>query len=110
MLQARAAAKRLNYAPDYVSKLCREGKLDCIQIGGPWYVQRNSLAAFQTLRASDKAARVFELSQLRRRELNPPVPTMIQRPASALLPTILLFMIILMCMTLSILVLKIPIR
>jgi hypothetical protein len=31
-----AAAKRLNYTTDHVAKLCREGKLDCIQIGAAW--------------------------------------------------------------------------
>jgi hypothetical protein len=62
-LPARAAAKRLNYAPDYVARLCREGKLDCVHIGAAWFVQRNSLAAFKKTRASEKAARALELSQ-----------------------------------------------
>jgi hypothetical protein len=102
-----AAAKRLNYTTDHVAKLCREGKLDCIQIGAAWFVQRNSLAAFKKTRASEKAARALELSQFRRQQLHPHGPPS-TRLASALLPTIFLFVIILACTTLSIFFLIIP--
>jgi hypothetical protein len=108
-LPVRAAAKRLDYAPDYVARLCREGKLDCIQIGAAWFVRRDSLRAFKNTRTSERAARGLELSQFRRQQLHSLRPSP-ARPASALLPAMLLIIGIIACMTLSIFLLTIPIR
>ena len=102
-LPVRAAAKRLNYAPDYVARLCREGRLDCVQIGAAWYVRKDSLAAFKITRASEKAGRALKLSQFRRQQLNPLEGPSLTRPASAFLPTMLLVFSILAWMIFSIL-------
>ena len=99
----RAAAKRLNYVPDYVARLCREGKLDCVQIGAAWYVRKDSLAAFKITRASEKAARALKLSQFRRQQLHPLEGPSLTRPASSFLPTVLLVVFILAWMIFSIL-------
>jgi trimeric autotransporter adhesin len=68
MLSAREAAERLSCAPDYVSKLCREGKLQGVQEQGVWLVEEESLVAFDKARELAKAARARELSEERRQE------------------------------------------
>ena len=108
-LPAKTAGKRLHYTTDYVTKLCREGKLDCVQIGAAWFVKKNSLTAFKNTRTSQKGVRALELLRLRQQELDPPRPSLTQ-PTSAFLPMMLLAVIILVCMTLSIFILTIPIR
>lgn len=44
-ISARRAAKKINYAQDYVGQLCRAGKLDCTMIGRSWFVTEESLFA-----------------------------------------------------------------
>ena len=69
MLSARAAAARLCCAPDYIGKLCRDGKLSGTQVNGAWFVYEPSLDSFEFLREEARAARSEELSTLRRQEL-----------------------------------------
>jgi hypothetical protein len=102
MLPAKAAAERLRYAPDYVTKLCRDGKLDCIQIGGEWYIARKSLSTFQETRELEKAARALNLSEVRRQQLHPSGSPSIRRSKSAFLPVVLLFASIVLGIALSI--------
>jgi hypothetical protein len=106
LLPVRAAGKRLHYAPDYVAKLCREGKLECSAIGGAWYVQKKSVAAFRTARTYEEAVRAHASAQVRR---NPPKQAA-ARPGSAVLPVTILFASILACMALSVFVLTLHIR
>ncbi len=68
MLSTRKAAKILKCAPDYVSKLCREGKLEGTRVGNAWFVSRSSLDLFQANRKSLKEQRSFSLAQQRRQE------------------------------------------
>jgi hypothetical protein len=65
---ARAAAKKLGCAADYVSKLCRDGKLDCAMVEGAWLVEERSISAFEETRTNTKMARARELSELRKQE------------------------------------------
>ncbi len=70
MLSARSAAERLSCAPDYIGKLCRDGKLSGTQINGAWFVYRGSLEAFELSRQEARSARSEELSILRKQELS----------------------------------------
>ena len=57
------AAKAAKLARDYVTKLCREGKVDGKQVGTKWYVNENSLAAFLAEQEVIKRHRSAERSQ-----------------------------------------------
>ncbi len=70
MLSARAAAARFVCAPDYIGKLCREGKLSGVQVSGAWFVYEASLDSFESSRQHARAARSEELSFLRKQELS----------------------------------------
>src|SRR3989338_7064085 len=70
MLSARAAAARFACAPDYIGKLCREGKLSGVQVNGAWFVYEASLASFESSRQEARSARSEELSFLRKQELS----------------------------------------
>ena len=70
MLSARAAAARLSCAPDYIGKLCREGKLSGVQVNGAWFVYEASLDSFESSRQEARSARSEELSFLRKQELS----------------------------------------
>lgn len=70
MLSARAAAARLACAPDYISKLCRDGKLSGVLVNGAWLVYGPSLDSFESSREEARAARSEELSALRKKELS----------------------------------------
>jgi len=70
MLSARAAAARFACAPDYIGKLCREGKLSGVQVNGAWFVHESSLDSFESSRQEARAARSEELSVLRKQELS----------------------------------------
>jgi hypothetical protein len=68
MLSARSAAKLLSCAQDYVSKLCREGKLRGTQIEGAWFVEEASIHEFEVSRSLAKNQRADELARQRREE------------------------------------------
>lgn len=67
-LSSRDVARLLKCAPDYVSRLCRDGKLRGWQRDGLWVVDPSSIAEFQSARARAKEARKHELADLRRTE------------------------------------------
>src|SRR5471030_992370 len=68
MLSAKAASKGLKCAPDYVGKLCREGKLDCKLIDGAWFVNEASISLYEVARKEARALRSRELAQERKLE------------------------------------------
>ncbi len=68
MLSARKAALRLRCASDYVSKLCREGKLDGQLVDGQWFVAPASIKAFEEARIRAKQERSQQLAEQRRKE------------------------------------------
>ena len=52
ILSAREAAKRLGFSREYVTQLCREGKLEAARVSDPsgsqrWVITASALAAFQ---------------------------------------------------------------
>src|SRR3989344_5935456 len=67
-LSARAVAKRLDCGPDYVGKLCRNGKLAGQRVDGAWLVSEESVRRYQGARELARKARSESLSSLRRRE------------------------------------------
>ncbi|MDE2071681.1 MAG: hypothetical protein KGI70_03055 [Patescibacteria group bacterium] len=70
LLSTKEAALLLRCAPDYVSRLCREGKLKGTRIDQAWFIEEGSLLEFEGTRKNAAQARARELSELRRQELN----------------------------------------
>ncbi len=70
MLSARAVATTLDCAPDYIGKLCRDGKLEGAQLNGAWFVYEQSVLLFVKARLLQKENRSKELSVLRKQELS----------------------------------------
>ena len=68
LLNARKAAGILDCAPDYVSRLCREGKIEGVRHQGQWFIEPRSLALFEAEREAARAARSETLAEERRSE------------------------------------------
>src|SRR3990167_4643775 len=68
MLAARKAALRLHCAPDYIGKLCREGKLKGERVDNAWFVDPRSIAAFEEARQRLHAERAQKLAHERKEE------------------------------------------
>src|SRR3990167_1650402 len=68
MLSARVVAKRLRCAPDYVGRLCREGKLTGERVDGAWFVSDETLRIFQKKRTEARDIRAAELAAQLRKE------------------------------------------
>ncbi|KKW37446.1 MAG: Transcriptional regulator [Candidatus Adlerbacteria bacterium GW2011_GWB1_54_7] len=68
MISTRRAAERLHCAPDYIGKLCREGKLNGTLAEGTWFVELSSIAVFEVERRQLRAARAQKLSETRKEE------------------------------------------
>lgn len=68
MLTAREAADRLSCAPDYVGRLCRDGKLDCVRNESQWFVDGQSIFEFEKEREINKAIRSRALATERKVE------------------------------------------
>src|SRR5665213_541009 len=68
LFSARKAAKRLSCAPDYVGKLCREGKLEGERIDNAWFVKESSISAFEKVRTEARELRSQGLAEERQRE------------------------------------------
>ena len=68
MLSARTAARRLQCHPDYVTKLCREGKLSGERTNDQWLVSEDSLKEYETKRDLARRVRSESLADLRRKE------------------------------------------
>src|SRR6185503_6199915 len=69
MLSARKAARLLKCAPDYIGKLCREGKLQGVRTKNAWFVSKESIRQFEETRDLAKAQRSSSLAQIRREEI-----------------------------------------
>lgn len=70
VLTAREAAERLSCAPDYVGKLCREGKLTCVWSNNQWHTDEQSVFEFEKQRQFNKAVRRRVLAEERKIENN----------------------------------------
>ncbi|OYV83481.1 MAG: hypothetical protein B7X04_04105 [Parcubacteria group bacterium 21-54-25] len=68
LVSAKVAAKRFGFTSDYVSKLCRYGKIAGKKIDSVWYVNESSLHRFVTHRQIRKISRTQALAQERKAE------------------------------------------
>jgi hypothetical protein len=67
-LRSRDAARLVQLAPDYVSRLARENLIDGRQVDGLWFVNTASLKSF--IRTQDRQKEIWraELARIRREE------------------------------------------
>lgn len=63
LLSSKDAGKLLGYTHDYISKLCREGKMNGVQKGRVWYVTEKEVKAFQQRHEAELAEKKAQLSQ-----------------------------------------------
>ena len=62
LISVKEAGKSVNYTPDYVSKLCREGLVSCERSGREWLVDLASLKKFAEIKKAEEASRLLLLS------------------------------------------------
>lgn len=55
LVSANEASKILRVTRQWISQLCREGKLDCIKVGEQWVIQRQSVLDYQASQRDKKA-------------------------------------------------------
>jgi hypothetical protein len=67
-VRSRDAARSVQLAPDYVSRLARENLIDGRQVGGLWFVSLTSLKAFIANQERQKEIWRSELARIRREE------------------------------------------
>jgi hypothetical protein len=67
-IRSRDAARSVDLAPDYVSRLAREGAIDGRRVSGIWFVNLPALRAFQVEQTRRKQHHRARLAQLRREE------------------------------------------
>lgn len=63
LLSSKEAGKLLGYTHDYISKLCREGKMNGSQKGRAWYVSKEEVFDFKKRHEAELAQKKAELSQ-----------------------------------------------
>ncbi len=63
LLSSKEAGALLGYTHDYISKLCREGKMSGVQRGRVWYVTEAEARAFQVRHEAELEAKKAQLSQ-----------------------------------------------
>lgn len=61
-LSSKDAGKLLGYTHDYISKLCREGKMSGKQKGRAWFVTADEVQAFKTRHAEELQQKKVQLS------------------------------------------------
>src|SRR5579872_2234702 len=77
-ISSREASRRFRLTNDYVSRLCRQGKIPGVFVGKVWYVEERSLKSFLEASASRQKDRSKKLSKIRQTEYQktdiPPAP------------------------------------
>src|SRR3989338_7721508 len=68
MISSKEAARRVGFTNDYISKLCRDGRLRGDKIGNAWYVDEGSLKKFIETQKHLNQNRNDNLSQKRKIE------------------------------------------
>lgn len=63
LLSSKEAGKLLGYTHDYISKLCREGKMSGTQKGRIWYITHSELLAFKARHEAELESKKAQLSQ-----------------------------------------------
>ncbi|MEK7100976.1 MAG: helix-turn-helix domain-containing protein, partial [Patescibacteria group bacterium] len=67
-ISTKEASELSGYHSDYLSRLCREGKVESTQVGRMWFVSRDSLTAFVKDQAEKKREFAESLARERERE------------------------------------------
>ncbi|MBU2329867.1 helix-turn-helix domain-containing protein, partial [Patescibacteria group bacterium] len=68
LISTKEASELSGYNADYLSRLCREGKIDATQVGRTWLVSKVSLEGFMQSQAERKRELAESLSKERERE------------------------------------------
>ena len=68
LLPIREAVLQVSYSRDYVTRLAREGKIVASVIGRQWYVDLDSLKAYNEQSQIEQEIRKKQLSEERKRE------------------------------------------
>ncbi|MFA7309825.1 MAG: hypothetical protein WC050_02870, partial [Candidatus Paceibacterota bacterium] len=68
LISSKDAGATFDLSPDYISRLCREGKVEGQQIGRTWYTDSKSLSAFLDQRGEEKKQLAEELRDQRVQE------------------------------------------
>ena len=68
LVSSKELATRVGYSYDYISRLCRHGKIDGKKIGNVWFVDEASLRRFISEQENLKADRSEDLSKQRKSE------------------------------------------
>jgi hypothetical protein len=61
LIPTKEASEISGYNIDYIARLCREGKIDGMQVGRSWFVYQESLDAFVKTQEEKKRERSEEL-------------------------------------------------
>ncbi len=67
-LSSKEAAHMLGLVPDYVSRLCRQGKIHAVREGRSWAIKKSEILRFQQEEQARKAVHLAQLSASRERE------------------------------------------
>ncbi|HMA77611.1 MAG TPA: hypothetical protein VKP88_00530 [Candidatus Paceibacterota bacterium] len=86
-VSAKAAAAYVDYTPDYISRLAREGKVVAEQRGRSWYISLESLKLFSLQQAEEQRTRQQALKEQRLREYATKQSAVSSRRASTQLQT-----------------------
>ncbi len=68
LISTKEASEQSGYHSDYLSRLCREGKLEAKQVGRMWFVSRASLEGFVEEQTERKREFAESLARERERE------------------------------------------
>lgn len=67
-ISTKEASEKSGYTSDYLSRLCREGKIESMQVSRVWFVGRESLDLFVEEQAKKKSEAAESLAKEREQE------------------------------------------
>ncbi|MBU6323675.1 helix-turn-helix domain-containing protein, partial [Patescibacteria group bacterium] len=84
LISTKDASVYSGYTPDYISRLCRSGKISSVRVGRAWLVEKESLDAFIKEQGERKNERAESLAQEREAEYRSArsLPTRVMRVAA----------------------------
>ncbi len=69
-ISSKHAGSRCGFTHDYISRLCRQGKLEGKKVGNSWYVKEDAFEVFLKQNTKKKQKQKKELSQKQKQEYN----------------------------------------
>ncbi|MCH7530096.1 helix-turn-helix domain-containing protein, partial [Patescibacteria group bacterium] len=67
-LSTKEAGKLFGCSNDYISRLCRQGKIPSKKVGKKWFIETEALLDFLAIRGNERTKYYEEFSQNRRQE------------------------------------------